>query len=123
MIINWSEEYSVGINEIDTQHKRLVELINKLHDAMSQGKSREIASEILSDLTNYTQTHFKFEEEKFAKYNYEHRLIHELEHKKFVDKITEFKTDFENGKALISIELMNFLKDWLINHIKVSDKK
>ena len=123
MIVTWDDKYSVNVSEIDNQHKKLVDLINKLHDAMKQGKSKEVLSEIISELINYTDVHFKTEEKYFDKFNYPKSDAHKTLHKNFVDKVLDFKNKYESGNAALSIEIINFLKDWLINHINGSDKE
>lgn len=122
-LITWTDSFSVKVAEIDTQHKKLVEMINKLYDAMKVGKSKDVMGEILNNLISYTATHFKTEEKYFDLYNYFEKETHKAEHKEFVETVTKFKADFDSGNATISIELMNFLKDWLTKHINGTDKK
>lgn len=121
-LINWNDTLSVNIKGLDNQHKRLVDIINELHDAMKNGQSKTVLSKILYDLSDYTKTHFKSEEELFEKYHYQDKIKHKKEHDAFVDKVGAFINDFNNGKVGLSIEVMNFLNTWLINHIKGSDK-
>jgi hemerythrin len=122
-LIDWNDRLSVGVEEIDKQHKKLVDMINDLADAMKDGKGKDILGPILNGLVEYTVVHFKFEEDLFDKYGYEEKEAHKIEHEKFVDKISEFNESFKSGNSFITISLMNFLSDWLQNHIKVTDKK
>ncbi len=122
-IVKWTEEYSVGITEIDNQHKGLVILINELFTLMTEGKAKDNLNEIFEHLTDYTKKHFFSEETMLFKYAYPEFEQHKLEHLKFIEKLNSFKSDFNKGKVTISIEILNFLKDWLLNHIKFSDKK
>ena len=122
-IIKWTEEYSVGIKEIDNQHKGLVILINELFTLMTKGKSKDSLSEIFNYLTDYTKKHFFTEETLLYKYAYPEIDQHKLEHSKFIENLNNLKSDFKTGKITISIETLNFLKDWLLNHIKLSDKR
>jgi hemerythrin len=121
--IQWNNNLSVGIAEIDGQHQRLVKLINDLNDAMKVGKGRDITGKILNELTSYTLTHFATEEKYFDKFNYPESDAHKEEHSKFVQKVSAFKKDFEESRVGITIPIMNFLSDWLKNHIAVIDKK
>lgn len=123
VLIKWTQNLSVGINEIDLQHQKLIELINQLHDLMKSGQGKEALGVVLEDLIDYTKTHFGFEEDYFKKFDYEHTKEHMLEHKKLTEKVLDFKKDFESGKVSVTIDVMNFLKDWLTNHIKGTDKK
>ncbi len=123
VLIKWSEKYSVNIKKVDEQHKKLIEMINNLHGAMLHGKSHEILGNIIDGLIDYTKTHFKTEEELMKNYGYPGYLSHKLQHDKFVRKVSEFQRKFEEGELTLSMEIMNFLKDWLLNHILGTDKK
>jgi hemerythrin len=122
-LISWKNSLSVGVVEIDDQHKKLVALINKLFDAMSQGKSKEIMQAVLAELSNYVITHFATEEKLMKQFGYEDYENHKKEHKYFIDSLNEFKIKFSAGNVAISLELLNFLKDWLLKHIIGTDRK
>ena len=122
-LITWSDALSVNIKEIDTQHQRLVDLVNKLHDSMKSGKGNDILGPILSDLVRYTVSHFATEERYFQKFAYPEFQQHKKEHDDLAQKAKVLKASFEQGKQTISIEVLNFLKDWLSKHILGSDKK
>jgi hemerythrin len=119
----WKEEYTVDIKQIDDQHKQLVEMINELHSAMLSGKGREALGETFTGLVEYTKTHFSTEETLMSQHGYPELKAHRESHDEFTNKVTAMYNDFTEGNILISIELMNFLKDWLINHIARVDKK
>ncbi|MGK9367336.1 bacteriohemerythrin [Melioribacter sp. Ez-97] len=121
-LINWNDTYSVRVKVLDSQHKKLVDTINLLYDAMKQGKSNEVLAKIIYDLIGYTKTHFKSEEDLFEKYNYPNKLSHKKEHDDFVNSVGKFYEDFQNNRAGLSLEIMNFLTNWLTKHIKGSDK-
>jgi hemerythrin len=119
----WRESYSVNIKSIDAQHHKLVDLINDLHDGMKQGKGKEVLGGVLSELVSYTALHFSTEEKYFDKYGYPDTLVHKRQHKDLVDQVLQFKKSFEAGNSIITIEILNFLRDWLLEHIAGSDKK
>ncbi len=121
-LIKWDDNFSVKVKEIDEQHKKLVEMINALHDAMSEGKSKEILSDIIQKMIEYTDFHFKTEEKYFDKFDYPDSKKHKAEHINFVQKVTEFHDGYKSGKVFLSIEVMDFLKNWLHSHITGSDK-
>ena len=121
--IKWTDQFSVGVVEIDNQHKVLVKLINKLFDAMADGQANIILNEILNEMARYTQVHFATEEKYFAAFNYEGSEAHIDEHQQFIDTVMKFKTRFEAGNIVLSLEVFKFLKSWLVNHIQGSDKK
>ena len=122
-LITWKNDYSVNIAIIDQQHKKLVELINELHDAMLNKQTKETTGIIIDELIKYTDSHFSTEEKYFEQFNYPDTVNHKRVHNNFVNKVVSFKKDFENGKVLISMEIINYLKEWLLKHILVTDKK
>jgi hemerythrin-like metal-binding protein len=122
-LITWSNALSTGISEQDNQHKKLIDLINQLNEAMQSGKGTEVMGKVLSELVNYTVYHFSFEEKLMDQHKYEDTAAHKAEHAKFVQTAGDFKKKFDSGTAVVSVELMNFLRDWLTNHIMKTDKK
>lgn len=121
--ITWDSRFSVGIPVIDQQHMKLVDYINELHDAMKIGKAKDVLSEIIRNLVNYTNTHFTTEEKYMSTNGYPGFQDHKKEHAEFVNKVTEFQKNFNNGSSSVSIDIMNFLRNWILNHILVEDKK
>ncbi len=122
-LIGWNDNLSLHIGEIDRQHQHLVKMVNELNDAMRQGKGKEVLSKTLSGLITYTASHFGTEEKYFKQYEYPATADHKKEHQAFVAKVVDFKEKFEGGRVGLSIEIMNFLSDWLIKHIQGSDKQ
>ena len=122
-LITWESNYNIDITEIDQQHKKLVELINKLHDAMRNMQAKEVAGSIIDELIAYTKYHFSTEENYFDKFNYSETANHKRVHQNFVNKVASFKEDFDNGRLLVTMEIMNYLKEWLLKHILGTDKK
>ncbi|OHD55532.1 MAG: hemerythrin [Spirochaetes bacterium GWF1_51_8] len=122
VFMTWSGYLSVGIEQIDTQHKHLIDLINALYDAMSKGQGKAAMENTLDELAKYTVEHFSAEESLMQKYGYSGYQTHKAEHETFVQKVVDFKKGFEAGKILLSIEVMNFLRDWTVNHIADTDK-
>ncbi|MEI7596451.1 MAG: bacteriohemerythrin [Bacteroidota bacterium] len=123
-LMTWSDsDFSVKVEEIDAQHKKLVDLINDLYSAFQKGQAKNILGDILNELINYTANHFATEEKYFAQFAYPEAEIHIDLHKKLVESVLAFKADFETGKATVSYDLMNFLKDWLVGHIQGTDRK
>lgn len=122
-LIIWDEKYSVKIKEIDNQHHKLVKLINLLHDAMKEGKGRQVVAGVLNELVNYTVFHFSYEEKLFERYNYPDGQSHKFEHNSLVQKVKKYVKDFEDGKGVLPMEVMSFLQDWLLTHINGTDKK
>lgn len=121
-LFTWKDEYSVGVQLIDTQHKKLVDLLNSLHEAMAQGKGQNILGDILNQLALYTKTHFSTEEKYMQQFNYSNYTEHKKEHDDLIAQVTEIKTKYDSGQGLLTLKTMSFLKDWLTKHILGSDK-
>lgn len=119
MAIAWSEDLATGIEVIDTQHKRIVDYINQLEGAILQG-NRSTVGVVLSELVDYTLSHFAFEEslQEEAEYKYAkpHKAIHEL----FAKRVAQYKERHTLGED-IARELHGMLCTWLVHHIKRDD--
>ncbi len=113
----------VGIGTVDQQHRKLVDLINDLNDAIVNGKGRDAISATIDRLTEYVIKHFGDEEKLMEKANYSDIANHKLAHVAFMDKVASFKAEFESGKGLVSSSIVQFLWDWLIKHIGNVDKR
>ena len=122
-LFQWSEKYSVGNFLIDGQHKRLVSMINQLHESMRDGKGKETLQKILDDLVRYTKEHFLTEEAMMKKANYPGYAAHKAEHDKLTEKAVDLQKAYADGKAPLTMDVLNFLKNWLTNHIEGTDKK
>ncbi len=121
-LFNWSAQYETGIFLVDTQHKKLVESINTLHDAMKDGKGKEVAEKTLNFLVDYTIQHFTAEEGLMKQKNYPDFNNHKSTHDKFVSEVKELRTKYLSGKVL-PMQVSSILSDWLKNHILGTDKK
>jgi len=122
-LLNWKDEYSVNIKEIDDQHKKLVEMINELHEAMVQKKAKEVLGGVLSKLVSYAATHFANEERLMQGNGYPEFAGHKEKHEKMTAKVIALQKDWQAGKAALGIEVSQFLRDWLDKHILGTDKK
>ena len=122
-LMTWSDQLSVSIEKIDSQHMKLVDLLNGFHDAMKLGKGKEAMGKTLSELLDYTVYHFGTEEEFFRKYGYPAFATHKKEHEALTIKAKDLGERFSRGEPVISAETMTFLKNWLQDHIMGSDKK
>ena len=121
MLINWEKKFETGINRIDEQHKRLVAIINKLHENIIIQKDGSLVTDLLMDLKIYTIDHFSTEEKMLKKYNYPAEKEHIEEHQKFINKISENLYDVSSAPLAQGYSLIEFLKEWLLNHILIHD--
>jgi hemerythrin len=120
---DWKAEYSVNVAMIDKQHKRLVELLNQLYDAMRDGKGNEVVGKVLDELVDYTKKHLGDEERLLQSNGYPAFVGHKAEHVRITAQVLEYQKQYKDGNVGISVKLGNFIKDWLIVHIQTVDKK
>lgn len=120
-VMTWNGALATGYPEIDEQHRKLIDLANRLNEAMQRGEARSEIGAVLEDLIKYTTFHFEFEENLMKKAGYPELFQHQQEHKKLVNDVLARKARFDSGSALSS-ELLSFLRDWLVNHIMKTDK-
>lgn len=118
----WSDNLSVGNAFIDNDHRKLFDLANRLHLAMSEGRGKDVMSKVLSNLIIYTREHFQREEDHMRKINYPGFAAHEADHVHLLKVVVELQNKFDNGNSLLTIEVSNFLREWLLNHIMKMDK-
>ncbi|MBI5634804.1 MAG: hemerythrin family protein [Nitrospirae bacterium] len=122
-LIEWKDDMSVGIDEFDSHHKRLIQLINKLNDSIMSGDSYTVSSEVLAEVANYTLYHFFAEEEAMRKYSYPEYDSHRKEHIDLTEKTLGLLQESYNSKESIGPEVLAFLKEWLRHHILETDKQ
>jgi hemerythrin len=100
-----------------------VKIINELHQAMIGGHGKDQLGKILSSLVSYTQAHFKTEENLMESHGYPEYTIHKAEHDRLTRTVLDFQSNFQKNEVGLTIEVMDFLKDWLSKHIMGIDKK
>jgi hemerythrin len=129
----WNSSYSIDVTEVDQQHRRLIELINQLHDAMTRNRGLgtvpatidefDTMAAVLGELIDYASYHFSTEEGYMREYAYPEYAAHRAAHRHFVDRVCAFREDLDGGKPVCSAEITEFLRDWWVSHILRVDKK
>lgn len=127
-MLKWKDEYALGIDRIDSQHKKLVDIGEQVYKLMiKEGDHYDEIITLLQELRDYTVYHFKTEEEMFSKYDeFVGADAHKFQHKLFVKKIEKYFEDLEmidSEQNKVLLDLITFISDWLIKHIVVSDKE
>jgi hemerythrin-like metal-binding protein len=122
-LIQWDPSFDLHIKEIDRQHRMLVDSINQLYDSMKAGSQKEVLGRQLDKLVNYTVFHFAREEHYFDTLGYPEAKSHEAQHEDFENRVNNFIDDFKAGKQQLSGKIIKFLCDWLVKHIKGSDRR
>ncbi len=121
-LIEWSDDISVGIKLIDEQHKRLVSLINALHEANETGNTKGVVKSAVRELDEYVRVHFITEEEVLRVYGYPDYEQHKRSHTQFADEVRSFYKDLPDDDAKVMNVVMTMLKNWLTSHILKADK-
>jgi hemerythrin len=119
----WNQSYSVGVDNLDQDHRKLVDMINKLHEAMTTGQSNAVISPLISSLKEYSLTHFNNEETYMQQINYPNLEDQKKQHDIFVNKIKEFESELLKGNKMLATRVIPFLSNWLFQHIMNEDMK
>ncbi len=122
-MIEWEDKFSVGISIIDEEHKKLIGILNKVIYAKGHNGNSEELWEVLSEMTNYALKHFKTEEAYMKEFNYPGYQDHNEEHNRFSSEIVAYIDKLIKDDYQIANEILEYLKQWLINHIEGTDKK
>lgn len=122
-MLSWNEGLSCNIKIVDDQHMKLVDMVNHLHDSMKEEADDKVLFEIIDEMNQYTKEHFKTEEELMDQYGDPNAELHKSEHSSFIEKVKEVQENLKSGKVVLSMDILNFLSDWLVTHINDTDKK
>jgi hemerythrin len=121
--VEWKDSYSVGIDSIDQQHKKLLSLINQLQTAVDYSTGEQFEREALDELVDYTKTHFTYEEGLMRDNDYPDFVAHKAQHEKMFKKVGEVLAEYEQDHDTAMANAAQYLKDWLIHHINGTDKE
>lgn len=120
-LIEWNPAFSVKVKKFDDQHKKLVELVNQLYDAMKAGEGNMVLGVVLQSLISYTSTHFADEEKMMLANGYPDLAKHKAIHQDLVKQVLDLQKKYQAGNPVLTMTLLNFLKDWLVKHIQGED--
>jgi hemerythrin-like metal-binding protein len=121
--MTWNDRYSVGIAVLDQQHIVLFRILNDLYDAMRKGQAQTVTGPLLRKLAEYTRSHFAAEEAMMLSADFPGLVEHRVKHRDLIKQVEAFAARFEKGDAMLSVDLFNFLRDWLTTHIQKEDKE
>jgi hemerythrin len=123
MSIKWRSDLEIGIEEIDNQHKALVNAVNDFLQACTQGKGKEEVGKTLNFLSDYVVTHFNYEQEYQKKYGYPKYEQHLNMHQSFLEEADNMKKKFEQeGPSLhFTVQFSKKVVNWIITHIGGAD--
>ena len=122
-MIKWDNKYSVNVAMIDEEHKTLIDIINKAFVASEHKDNIEETKEVIGEMLEYSDKHFSTEEAYMIKFKFPEYQWHRNEHLDFTDKAIKSYNKLISGNSQIANELLEYLKRWLVHHIKEIDKK
>jgi hemerythrin len=122
-MFEWTADYAMDIPGLDREHQSLFRIAGELHAAMVSGKGTAVMGRILDRLIQYTTVHFSHEERLMREAAYPAYEAHKAEHEALAAQVVAFSSRFSSGQATITVQLLQFLKSWLQNHIASSDRK
>lgn len=120
-LVRWEESYRLGLDEIDDQHKMLFDIMNHLWKAIVRRAGAEEMASIINDLEQYTISHFTAEEAFMRSHGHSDFAQHKKQHDSFVARLREARLAAGQGRT-VDLELLHFLREWLVNHIMVKDR-
>ncbi|MEI8068127.1 MAG: bacteriohemerythrin [Candidatus Shapirobacteria bacterium] len=121
--LEWEEKYSVGVKLINDQHKTMFTTINKLIEMLSSAPNKEKIVEIINSLLEYKKFHFATEEKYFKEFNYQGATEHINAHQEFGKRLSIIQEKNKDNVLSLSYDLVDFLEDWLIDHLLTEDQK
>jgi len=120
--IEWSDSLSIGVKEIDDQHKGLAAMVNEMSEGIKGGWGKEARDEVLTRLVEYTKVHFATEESLMTISNYPGAHNHKRQHEQLIDMVGSYIKKYNEDPSASNYDLLFFLKRWLVEHIMKDDK-
>jgi hemerythrin-like metal-binding protein len=119
----WDETYSVGIASIDAQHQRILKLVNRVMEAMEDGRTGQVIGDVLQQLNDYALTHFTHEEDMLARHRYPDQAAQQTEHAHFSRTALGFHRDLQEKSETLNLRVADFLTVWWKHHILEVDMR
>lgn len=121
--VKWNNSYNLGVDEIDAQHRRLIDSMNKLCDSLDKGQENYVIDEVLEEMKDYALDHLSTEENYFNEFHYEKSDEHKAQHNLFREKVASLVNDLQNNKEVVVSETIGFLGQWFVEHIQSHDRE
>ena len=119
----WKKDFTVGIKELDDQHKSFFDILNKLGKVAGGSKGMEVVGPVLQELNEYSRHHFTEEENWLKVIGYPGLQSQKQQHEFFISQVTDLQDRYSRGDANIPLSTVEFLREWLLSHILETDKK
>ena len=121
--IEWKPEYSVGIEAVDHEHRELIDLVNRIHDALEDGRPADEVEEVFGDLFRAISAHFALEEKFMREHGYDQLRQHKGEHEHLLDELREIMDDYRAGRAGPAGRLTTVVERWFADHFRTHDAR
>ncbi len=121
-LLEWNESFRIGVDKVDEQHQRLFAIANRFFDEVAKGESCKTVYDALDQLRDYATEHFADEEALMSVTRFPYFEQHQAAHQQFTDEVQRLRRELFQGNQDLSLELLAFLRNWLVEHILGSDK-
>ena len=121
--IEWNEKYSVKVSLIDEQHKHLFRIVNNFYEKFKNKSPEDEVANIISELQGYARMHFATEELYLKRYGLGQYDSHKIEHDSFMKEVDSMADKYKQGKIVLTIDIMKFVRNWITNHVLGTDMK
>ncbi len=122
-LLQWKDQYSIGIEAVDYEHKELIDLINELYDEWTAKGSKQSIEAFFGDLFKGISAHFALEERFMREHHYDQLALHKSDHERLLDEIRDIMDDFEEEKDIGSGDLARRLEAWFARHFETHDAR
>ena len=122
-LIEWRDEFSVGVPDVDHEHQKLIGLINELHDAMSSGSGNVTVMDFLGEIYAHVSAHFALEEKIMRDRKYDEYAEHKAEHEALLDKLRDIMDDYEENAYFSDEEFARAVEKWFTDHFRTRDAR
>jgi hemerythrin len=123
VLMRWHDDYSIGVQRIDSHHRRQFEIANSLLDLIERKKSSAEVNEALGMLVEYARFHFEEEEAMMTRYAYPETAAHSNRHQRMMAHLTGFALGLATNESPGEVDMLNFLQEWLVGHTLSEDRK
>lgn len=122
-MIEWNKKHSIGISIIDEEHKNFINIVNSAFVATQYNNNQEKIENVLNEMIDFAWNHFKTEEFYMKEFNYAEYQLHKEEHLDFIHRTISYSERITKGNYKVSNEILEYLKQWLANHVQITDQK
>jgi len=121
--LEWKDQFSVGNRAVDHEHRELIDLVNRLHEALSSGRPKDDVARVFGDLYRAISAHFALEERFMREHRYDEVAQHKADHERLLDELRDLMDDYRDDDTASAEQLMTGVEAWFVNHFKTHDAR